>query len=227
MKKSTWENIKEYLNIYWTMFIIGITTFGGGYAMVAIIERELGEKKKWIEPNELLDYIAIAQITPGIIAVNTATFVGRKMKGLGGAIAATLGVITPSLIIIIIIAAILTNFYDNVYVMHAFAGIRVVVCALIINATIKFFKSTVVDWLTFIVFICVFVVAAFTNIETVFIVLAIIAISVILSVCQRKKKIPGLKVEYPEKNDGDSKADTSEISSVSSNNKNEEEDEKC
>ena len=177
------------------MFVIGITTFGGGYAMVAIIQRELGEKKKWISETELLDYIAISQITPGIIAVNVSTFVGRKLKGIPGAIAATLGVITPSLIIIIIIAALLTNFTDNIYVQHAFAGIRISVCALIVNATIKFLKKTVLDWLTLVVFICVFVVAAFSRIQTVFIVLVIIAVSVIITIIQGKKKIPGLRME--------------------------------
>lgn len=163
--------------------------------MIAIIQRELGEKKKWISEKELLDYIAISQVTPGIIAVNVSTFVGRKMRGVPGAIAATLGVITPSLIIITIIAALLTNFTDNAYVQHAFAGIRVCICALIVNATIKFLKKTVLDWLTLVVFICVFAVAAFTRIQTVYIVLAVIALSVIVTIIQGKKSFPGLRME--------------------------------
>lgn len=195
MKSNTWNNIKEYLNIFWTMFIIGLTTYGGGYAMVSILERELGEKRKWIETEELVDYIAISQITPGIIAINVATFVGRKKKGFKGAVASTLGVVTPSLIIIIIIAAVLVNFADNIYVQHAFAGIRIVVCALIISAVIKFFKTTVVDWLTFVVFVCTFAVAVFSKLETVYIVLCVIALSVILALINERKKITGLKLK--------------------------------
>ena len=182
-----WDKIKEYLDIYWTMFKIGICTFGGGYAMLAIIDRELADKRKWISSEELLDYIAIAQITPGVIAVNVSTFVGRKRKGVLGGIIATLGVITPSLIIIMIIAAFLVNFGDNPYVRHALAGIRVCVGALILNAMIGFIKKTVIDLLSLIVFICVFVLAAFTRIETVYFVLGIIAISVILTLIWGEK----------------------------------------
>lgn len=187
-KPTLKENIKKYLTIYWTMFKIGITTFGGGYAMVAIIDQELCDKKHWLDKEELLNYIAIAQITPGIIAVNVSTFVGRKKGGVFGAICATLGVITPSIIIIMIIAALITNFADNEYVKHAFAGIRVCVCVLIINATIGFIKKTVVDVLTIVIFICVFVTAAFTRIQTVYIVLAVLLLSVIWTLLFSKKK---------------------------------------
>ena len=155
--------------------------------MVAIIDRELCDRKHWIEKEELLNYIAIAQITPGVIAVNTSTFVGRKRGGVLGGIVATLGVITPSIIIIMIIAALITNFADNEYVKHAFAGIRVCVCVLIINATIGFIKKTVVDVLTLIIFLCVFVTAAFTRIETVFIVLVVIAASVVWTLIVSRK----------------------------------------
>lgn len=182
MQKSLKEKLKLYLSIYWTMFKIGITTFGGGYAMIAIFEKELGERKQWIEREELLDYLAISQITPGVIAVNVSTFVGRKKAGALGAIFGTLGVVTPSLIIITIIAALLTNFASNEYVMHAFAGIRICVCVLIINATIRFIKQTVVDPLTLATFLCVFLVAAFTRISTVYIVLFIILVSVIFTI---------------------------------------------
>ncbi|MBR2696088.1 MAG: chromate transporter [Parasporobacterium sp.] len=197
------ENVKEkilkYLTIYWTMFKIGITTFGGGYAMVAIIDRELGDRKKWIEKEELLNYIAISQITPGVIAVNVSTFVGRKKGGVPGAICATLGVITPSIIIIMLIAALLTNFAGNEYVKHAFAGIRVCVCVLIINATIGFIKKTVIDLLTIAIFVGVFVVAAFTRIETVYIVLAVIVLSVIYTLIKGNKKPPESLTEQAEK----------------------------
>ncbi|MGI6071434.1 MAG: chromate transporter [Lachnospiraceae bacterium] len=187
--------LKEYLILYWTMFVIGLTTFGGGYAMVGIIDRELGQKKKWIERNELLDYIAISQITPGVIAVNVSTFVGRKLKGAGGAVMATLGVISPSIIIIMIIAAVLTNFADNEYVRHAFAGIRICVCALILHAVIGFLRETIVDWLTLVTYICVFAVAAFTRISTVYIVLGVIVISVVVTIIHSKHPLKGVKIE--------------------------------
>ncbi len=177
----------EYLELFWTMFIIGLTTFGGGYAMVSIIERQLGEKKKWIDEEELMDYIAISQITPGVVAVNISTFVGYKRKGILGGIISTLAVVTPSIIIITIIAALLANFYDNEYVKHAFAGIRVCVCVLIVNATITFIKKSLVDVLTVVVFACVFIVATFTNIGTVYIVLGIILISVVITLIMGRK----------------------------------------
>lgn len=188
VKNKIIQELKEYWILFWTMFKIGICTFGGGYAMVGIIERELGQKKKWIDEDELLDYIAISQVTPGIVAVNISTFVGNKRKGIPGGIVSTLAVITPSIMIILIIAAVLQNFYDNEYVRHAFAGIRICVCALIVNATVNFFKKSVVDILTFILFLCVFAVAAFSTIETVYIVLAVIAISVVITLIKGSKK---------------------------------------
>ena len=197
MKQESFKDkLIKYLTIYWTMFKIGLTTFGGGYAMVAIIDRELCDRKHWIDK-------AIAQITPGIIAVNTSTFVGRKKGGVLGGIVATLGVITPSIIIIMIIAALITNFADNEYVKHAFAGIRVCVCVLIVNATIGFIKKTVVDVLTLIIFLCVFVTAAFTRIETVIIVLAVIAASVIWTlIVSRKPPAAGTDLQGDEKKGG-------------------------
>ena len=189
MKSSLKQQIKDYWEIFWTMFKIGVCTFGGGYAMVGILKREIAEKKQWISEDELIDYVAIAQITPGIIAVNCATFVGNKRKGIPGGVVSTLGVVTPSIIIITFIAAVLTNFADNVWVAHAFAGIRIAVCVLIVNAVISFLKKTVTDVLTLITFICVFIAAAFTSIKTIYIVLIILAIGIIFTLikgCRRK-----------------------------------------
>ena len=178
----------EYLDIFWTMFKIGITTFGGGYAMIAIITKELAEKKGWTNEEEMLDYIAVSQITPGLIAVNVSTFIGNKRKGILGGIIATLGVITPSIIIILIIAALLTNFADNEYVKHAFAGIRICACALVVNAAIGFIKKTVIDVLTLVTFIAVFLVAAFTRVQTVYLVLVMIAVSVVVTIIKGRKQ---------------------------------------
>lgn len=181
------QKFKEYLELYWTMFLIGLTTFGGGYAMVSIIQRELGEKKHWIDEEELMDYIAISQITPGIVAVNISTFVGYKRKGILGGIISTLAVVSPSIIIITIIAAVLANFYDNEYVQHAFAGIRVAVSVLIVNAVISFMKKSLVDVLTIVLFACVLIVAFFTSVSTVIIVLAVIALSIIITLIKGKE----------------------------------------
>ena len=133
-----------YLDMFLTFARIGGLTFGGGYAMLPILEREVVEKRKWCSEEELTDYYAIGQCTPGVIAVNTATFIGSKMAGIPGGIVATLGVVFPSLIIITVIAAFLRNFADNPYVIHAFAGLRVVVTVLVLNTVIKLLKSNVI-----------------------------------------------------------------------------------
>ena len=135
---------------------VGVMTFGGGYAMIPILEREIVDKHGWASSEELMDYYAVGQCTPGIIAVNTATFIGRKTAGIPGGIIATLGVVFPSLVIICVIAGILTNFADIPAVKSAFAGIRVCVCVLIFNAVVKLWKSAVVDKLTLVFFLLVF-----------------------------------------------------------------------
>jgi chromate transporter len=138
--------MKEYADLVWTFMKLGAVTFGGGYTMLPIIERELVVKKGWAVMEEVMDYFAIGQVTPGIIAVNVATFIGYKRKGITGGILTTLGIVTPSLIIVSIIAAFLTNFADIPHVRHAFTGIRVAVGALILDAVMKFLKGAIKDW---------------------------------------------------------------------------------
>ena len=145
------------LDLFCAFFRIGLFTFGGGYAMLPLLQREIVEKKHWATEEELLDYFAVGQCTPGIIAVNTATFVGFKEKKLSGAIFATLGVVSPSLVIITVIAALLSNFAHIAAVQNAFAGIRVAVCVLILNSIVKLWKKSVMDKLTFAVFLAVFI----------------------------------------------------------------------
>ena len=145
------------LDLFCAFFRIGLFTFGGGYAMLPLLQREIVEKKHWATEEELLDYFAVGQCTPGIIAVNTATFVGFKEKKLSGAIFATLGVVSPSLVIITVIAALLSNFAHIAAVQNAFAGIRVAVCVLILNSIVKLWKKSVVDKLTLGVFLAVFI----------------------------------------------------------------------
>ena len=145
------------LDLFCAFFRIGLFPFGGGYAMLPLLQREIVEKKKWATEEEMLDYFAVGQCTPGIIAVNTATFVGFKEKKLSGAIFATLGIVSPSLVIITVIAALLSNFAHIAAVQNAFAGIRVAVCVLILNSIVKLWKKSVVDKLTFAVFLTVFI----------------------------------------------------------------------
>ena len=159
-------------SLYFLLFKVGIMTFGGGYAMLPILIRELVEKKHWLTEEELMDYFAIGQCTPGVIAVNTATFTGRKMRGNIGGIVATLGVVSPSIIIITVIAALLRNFADIVYVQDALAGIRVAVCVLMINAIIKMIKSAVIDLPTFIMYVAAFITAAFAGVSPIILVIA-------------------------------------------------------
>lgn len=116
--------MKKCWKLFWVFAQIGITTFGGGYAMLSILQREVVEKRHWATEEELMDDYAIGQCTPGVIAINTATFIGYKLYGITGGIIATLGVIFPSLLIITSIAAFLLNFADLAIVKHAFDGIR-------------------------------------------------------------------------------------------------------
>ena len=152
------------MNIYADLFLtfakIGVCTFGGGYAMLPILQRELVEKRGWATEEELSDYFAIGQCTPGIIAVNTATFVGHSRKGAAGGVVATLGLVFPCLVIIMLIAAFLQNFAEQPVVVHAFNGVRACVCALILSSVLKLRKSTVVDRPTAVLFAVVLVLAA-------------------------------------------------------------------
>ena len=147
------------MKLLWELFLtfakVGVMTFGGGMAMLPILQREVVENKGWATDEELVDYFAIGQCTPGIIAVNTATFVGQKQRGVVGGIAATLGIVFPSLLIITVLAGVINSFSHLDWVQHAFAGIRVCVCVLIFNAVLKLLKKSVVDKRTAAIFLIV------------------------------------------------------------------------
>lgn len=155
-----------YLDLFWTFAKIGVCTFGGGYAMLPALQREVVEKRSWANEEELMDYFAIGQCTPGVIAVNTATFVGQKQKGISGGVAATLGVVFPSVVIIMLIAAFLQNFADLPVVIHAFNGVRACVCALILSSVLKLRKSSMIDGPTTAIFAAVLVLAVAGNFIT-------------------------------------------------------------
>lgn len=164
--------MKELFDLFWTFCKIGALTFGGGYAMLPLIQREIVENKKWSTEKEILDYYAVGQCTPGVIAVNTATFIGYKLRGIIGGIVATIGVIFPSIVIILIIATFLQNFADLAIVQSAFAGIRVAVVALIITTVVKLIKSSIKDYLGVIIAIIAFVISAFIGLSPVYVVIA-------------------------------------------------------
>ena len=152
-----------YIQLLLTFSYIGAFTFGGGYAMLPMFQRELVEKKRWLTGSEMTDLFSISQCLPGIIAVNTAVFVGHKQKGVLGGIVAALGVVLPSVIAITLIAAFLSNFADIPAVQKAFIGLRVCVSVLIINAVFKLRKNAVVDIPTACIFLVAFIVAVLTS----------------------------------------------------------------
>lgn len=160
----------EYLELVWSFFKIGIMTFGGGYAMLPMIQREVVDKKGWATEEEILNYYAIGQCTPGVIAVNTATFIGNKRKGVAGGFLATLGVILPSLIIISVIAAVLTNFSEIAAVQHALAGIRVAVVVLVGYSVVKLAKSGVKGGFGWVLFVLTFLASALFDVSPVLVV---------------------------------------------------------
>ena len=161
------------LDLFLTFAKVGVMTFGGGYAMLPILQREVVENKGWATEEELMDYFAIGQCTPGIIAVNTATFIGQKYKGTLGALCTTIGVVFPSVVIISLLATVIETFSHLAWVQHAFGGIRICVCVLIANAVVKLYKKAVVDKLTLGIFLAVALASYFLEVSPVlFVILA-------------------------------------------------------
>ena len=180
------------MNTLFELFItfakVGAMTFGGGYAMLPMLKRELADKKGWVTDDELLDYYAVGQCTPGVIAVNTATFIGHKKKGIAGGIAATLGVISPSIVIILVIAALLAGFGDNVYVKHAFRGISVSVCAMVTVTVYKLINKSVKGYLHMVIMLASFACVAMLGASPVYAVLASASCGVLVYAVKTKKK---------------------------------------
>lgn len=167
-------------SLFWTFAKMGAMTFGGGYAMLPVLQREVVEKKRWATEEELMDYFAIGQCTPGIIAVNTATFIGQKQRGIMGGILSTLGVVFPSLVIISVLAGLITNFSHLLWVQNAFSGIQVCVCVLIFNAVLKLLKKSLVDKRTAVLFGMVLAGGIFLKLSPAWFVVASAAAGIIL-----------------------------------------------
>ena len=178
----------ELCDLYLTFARIGGFTFGGGYAMLPILKREIVENKGWATDEELMDYYAIGQCTPGIIAINTATFIGYKYRGVIGAIVATAGMVSPSLVIIMLIAALIQNFASIEWVQHALAGIRVCVCILVFDSVFKLAKKSLIDAATYAIFALVLICSLFTSVPTfIWVLCAAIAGIVIKAILTQKK----------------------------------------
>lgn len=180
------------MNIFLELLIsfvkIGFLTIGGGYVMLPMMQSELIEKKHWITEEELLDYYAVGQSTPGIIAVNVATFVGYKKAGVTGGIVATLGIIAPSLIIITALAGVIQSIDQYPNVQKAMSGINVAVCALITDATLNFIKKGVKNFVTLLVLLASFLLIYYVKVPSYLIVLGAAFLGVITYFVKNKMK---------------------------------------
>ena len=163
--------LKDIWSLFLTFFKIGAFTFGGGYAMIPILEREFVTDRGWITDEDMLNFVAISQSTPGVIAVNMATFIGYRRAKFRGALAATLGVITPSIIIITIIAAFLAGFNENIYVQKALAGINIAVAVILVSAVMNIGKKSIADLIGLGLAIISFTVVVFFKVNSIFLIL--------------------------------------------------------
>ncbi len=179
--------MKLLWDLFRTFAKMGVMTFGGGYAMLPLLQREVVNNKGWASEEELMDYFAIGQCTPGVIAVNTATFIGQKHAGVWGGILATLGVVSPSLVIISLLAGVIEAFSHLTWVQNAFGGVRVCVCVLILNAVVKLYKKAVVDKWTFAIFLLVALGSTFTDLSPVMFVLVAGGLGIALKVWGGRK----------------------------------------
>jgi len=182
-----------YLRLLLSFSYIGAFTFGGGYSMLPMFQRVLVEKNKWLSEEEMTDLFSISQCLPGIIAANTAVFVGYKHKGIPGGIVAALGVALPSVVVIMIIAAFITNFADIPAVQSAFTGLRVCVCVLIINTVFKLRRFSVVDLPAALIFSVVFIISAYMLLPVAVIVVLAGAAGIAISLLRKKLAAGGMK----------------------------------
>jgi chromate transporter len=179
--------LKQYLEVFLTFLKMGCVTFGGGYAMIPVVERELIKKRGWITMDEVMDYYTIAQITPGIIAVNLSTFVGYKQKGILGGFLATLGFVLPGVSLIIAAALFISNLAGIAVVQHAFAGIRIAVGALILDTVIKLVKGVFKDFKALVIYIAAFALSALWQVSPMLLILGAGAAGLVF---YRAKKTP-------------------------------------
>ena len=182
------EKLKTLWELFSVFFKVGLCTFGGGIAMLPILERELADKRGWTNSDELLDYFAIGQSTPGIIAVNVATFVGYKKAGILGGCVATFGMVAPSIIIITLIAKFISNFSEIAWVKKALTGINVAVAAILTSAVYNFSKKSVKNLFGFILLVISFVLIFIFKVSTVYIIFGSAILGVIIAGCRGEFK---------------------------------------
>ena len=182
------NKLMQFLELYFAFVKIGAFTFGGGLAMMPIMQRELIEKRGWLTEEELIDYFAIGQSTPGIIAVNVATFVGYKRLGVLGGIIGTIGVVTPSWVIIMLLAGAISSVYKYPLAQKALKGINVAVAALLTSVIVKFSKKTIKNiWNAFFMLLA-FALIYFLKVQSVWIIMAALIIGSLLTLYRQKKK---------------------------------------
>ena len=179
--------LKKLFQLFFVFFKIGAFTFGGGYAMIPLIQRETAENHKWISEDDIHDIIAIAESTPGPVAINSATFVGYRVAGFFGSVFATIGVVLPSYLLISAIAYLLREFYDIRVVRYAFYGIRAGVLALIFKALFMMFKKTPKEWASHLIMTFAFLVAAFVDINLIFVIIACAVFGLVYSLFIRRR----------------------------------------
>lgn len=179
--------MKKYFEMFICFFKIGTFTIGGGYAMLPLIEKEVVDKKKWIEKQEYLDMLALAQSSPGPVAVNTSVFVGYKIAGIPGVVTTTLGSVLPSFIIILVVASIFVGIKDSLIVQRMFKGIRPAVVALIAAPVINMSKNAKINRKSIIIPISVALIVAFAKVTPVIIII----IAAIGGIYYQKKKVGG------------------------------------
>ena len=184
------EKLKKALQLFLTFFKIGAFTFGGGYAMIPLIQKEVVEEKKWITDDDILEIIAIAESTPGPIAINSATFVGYRVCGFWGSFFATLGVVLPSFVIILIISFVLSEFQNIKAVQYAFEGIRAGVLALLIKALWGMYKKTPKNIVSYIVIALSFITVAIIDAPVLLVIIGCALFGLISSIiiARREKK---------------------------------------
>lgn len=186
--EKTQESRTSYAKLFLTFAKIGVTTFGGGYAMLPMLQREIVTNNGWCTDTDLLDYFAVGQCTPGIIAINTATFIGYKQRGILGGIVATLGMVFPSIVIITIIFSILEAFQENHYVQSALKGIQTAVCALITLSVIKLAKKSIVDILTLVICLVTLACMILFSVSPVVFIIAGAVLGIVFSTLKNRKE---------------------------------------
>lgn len=177
--------MNKHLPLFLTFMKIGAFTFGGGYAMIPIIHREIVENKKWISEDEMLEIIAISESTPGPMAINSATFVGYKVGGFLGALSASIGVILPSFLIILVISGLLVAFKDNPILNSAFSGIRIGVLALLIKTLISMIKKSNHNVFAYFIIVTSFFAVAFFKVNAIYVILCCAIIGIFISTLRR------------------------------------------